>query len=41
MKSIYVDMDDVLTDSTEAFLAVLEQDFGKKVAFDEILDFDL
>lgn len=41
MKTVYVDMDDVLTDSTEAFLAVLEQDFGKKVAFDEIFDFDL
>lgn len=40
-KSIYVDMDDVLSASTLTFLRVLEQEFGKKYSFEDIIDFDL
>jgi len=39
--SIYVDIDDVLAESTLSFLSILEQDFGKTFAFDQIIDFDL
>ncbi len=41
MASIYIDMDDVLTESYLTFLAVLEREFGKKVVFSEIKTFDL
>jgi uncharacterized HAD superfamily protein len=39
--SIYVDMDDVLTQSSKVFLNVLEREFGKKKAYAQITDFDL
>jgi uncharacterized HAD superfamily protein len=39
--SIYVDIDDVLAESTLSFLSILEQDFGKIFSFDQITDFDL
>jgi uncharacterized HAD superfamily protein len=38
---IYVDLDDVLSETARAFLTLLEKEFGKTVAFDEITDFDL
>jgi len=41
MTSIYVDMDDVLTQSYQTFIDVLEREFGKKTAYSQITNFDL
>lgn len=41
MVSIYIDMDDVLCESNQTFLRILEKDFNKKVPYDEITSFDL
>lgn len=41
MVSIYIDMDDVLCESNETFLTVLEKRFNKKVHYDQITTFDL
>jgi len=41
MTSIYIDMDDVLTESNQTFLRVLERDFNKKIAYSQIKTFDL
>jgi uncharacterized HAD superfamily protein len=41
MLPIYVDLDDVLTDTTKTFIEVLQHEFGKIVAFEDILSFDL
>ena len=41
MLPIYVDFDDVLSDTTRAFLKILKQEFGKRVDFDDISSFDL
>ena len=41
MTSIYIDMDDVLTESNKTFLAVLERDFDKKIEYSQITTFDL
>lgn len=38
---IYVDLDDVLAESARGFLEVLEADFGRQVAFDDLHAFDL
>ena len=38
---IYVDLDDVLCRTARGFLEVLEREFGKKVAYEEIASFDL
>jgi len=38
---IYVDFDDVLCETAQEFLRVLDREFGRKVAFDEIYSFDL
>jgi len=40
-KQIYVDMDDVLAETGRTFLRVLASDFGKRVEWDEIHDYDL
>ena len=40
-KQIYVDLDDVLAETGRAILRVLETEFGKKVEWGEIHDFDL
>jgi uncharacterized HAD superfamily protein len=37
---IYVDLDDVLCRTTMHFLALLEREFGKRILYEEILDFD-
>lgn len=39
--AIYVDMDDVLCETARGFVALLERHFGRRVAFDQIHDFDL
>lgn len=41
MASIYIDMDDVLSESNQIFLQILERDFGKKVSYSQITTFDL
>lgn len=41
MTSIYIDMDDVLAESNQTFLRILERDFEKKVAYSQITTFDL
>ena len=40
MKTIYVDMDDVLCETARRFLVVIEREFGKQVAYDALTDFD-
>ena len=40
MKTIYVDMDDVLCETARRFLVVIEREFGKQVSYDKLLDFD-
>jgi uncharacterized HAD superfamily protein len=41
MSPIYVDFDDVLSDTTSAFLKILKLEFGKSVNFEDISSFDL
>ena len=41
MLPIYVDFDDVLSDTTSAFLEILQGEFGKSVNFEDIFSFDL
>ena len=41
MVSIYIDMDDVITQSHQTFIDVLEREFGKKGTYSQITDFDL
>ena len=41
MASIYVDMDDVLSESNQAFLTVLQREFKKNVEYSQITTFDL
>lgn len=40
-KTIYVDMDDVICETCRGFLALLESEFGRRVAFEDVRDFDL
>ena len=41
MQTIYVDMDDVLCQTAQHFLTILERDFGKKFSFEQLTDFDV
>ena len=41
MLPIYVDLDDVLCESTNAYLKILKREFNKKVHFENINSFDL
>lgn len=41
MISIYIDMDDVLTESYQTFINVLEREFGKTARYSQITSFDL
>ena len=41
MTSIYIDMDDVLSESNQTFLHILERDLGKKMEYSQITTFDL
>ena len=41
MPTIYVDMDDVIAESTATFIHIARREFGKKVAFEEIRSFNL
>lgn len=40
-RTIYVDMDDVLCETCRGFLALLQGEFGRRVAFADVTDFDL
>lgn len=40
-KQIYVDLDDVLSETGRTFLRVLAEEFGKEVEWDQIHDYDL
>ena len=40
-KQIYVDLDDVLAETGRVFLKVLESEFGKRVEWDQVHDYDL
>ena len=38
---IYVDLDDVLCDAARHFLAIVEREFGRRVDFEQLTDFDV
>jgi len=40
VRTIYVDMDDVLCETARRFLLIIEREFGKQVAYDRLTDFD-
>lgn len=40
-KKIYVDVDDVVSKTTETYTRVIEQEFGRRVSFDALTTFDL
>lgn len=41
MATVYVDMDDVLCQTAQHFLTILERDFGKRFTFEQLTDFDV
>lgn len=41
MQPVYVDMDDVLCQTAQHFLTILERDFGKRFIFEQLTDFDV
>jgi len=41
MLPIYVDLDDVIAESTRSYVGIVRQLFGRKVAYENILTFDL
>jgi len=40
-KLIYIDMDDVVSKTTDTYTGIVEQEFGKQVLFEQIVTFDL
>lgn len=40
-KTIYVDLDDVLCEAARHFLVVVEREFGKRVAYEQLTNFDI
>jgi uncharacterized HAD superfamily protein len=40
-KTIYVDLDDVLCQAARHFLAIVEREFGKRIAYEQLTDFDV
>ncbi len=40
-KSIYVDFDDVLCQTARHFLVVVEREFGKRVSYEQLTNFDI
>jgi uncharacterized HAD superfamily protein len=40
VRTIYVDMDDVLCETARRFLVIIGREFGKKVVYDKLTDFD-
>ena len=39
--TIYVDMDDVLCETARRFLTIVEREFGKRVAYEQLTNFDI
>jgi uncharacterized HAD superfamily protein len=40
-RTIYVDMDDVLCQAARHFLVIVEREFGKRIAYEELTNFDV
>ena len=40
-KTIYVDLDDVLCEAARHFLIVVEREFGKRIAYEQLTNFDV
>ena len=40
-KTIYVDMDDVLCETARGCLEIVERAFGKRIAYEQLTDFNL
>ena len=40
-RTIYVDMDDVLCQTARRFLAIVEREFGKRIAYEQLTNFDI
>jgi uncharacterized HAD superfamily protein len=40
-RTIYVDMDDVLCQTARRFLDIVERQFGKRMTYDQLTDFDI
>lgn len=40
-KTIYVDLDDVLCQAARHFIMIVERDFGKKISFGQLTNFDV
>jgi uncharacterized HAD superfamily protein len=40
-KTIYVDLDDVLCQTASYFLAIVEREFGKRIAYEDLIHFDM
>lgn len=40
-KTLYVDLDDVLCQTARHFLKIVEREFGKKVAYEQLTNFDV
>ena len=40
-KTIYIDMDDVLCHTARGCLTIIEREFGKQIAFEQLTTFDL
>ena len=40
-KQIYIDMDDVISKTTDTYAGIVAREFGKQVRFDQIVTFDL
>ena len=40
-KTVYVDLDDVLCQAARHFLLVVEREFGKRIAFEQLVNFDV
>jgi uncharacterized HAD superfamily protein len=40
-KTIYVDLDDVLCHTARHFLVIVEREFGKRVSYEELTNFDI
>ena len=41
MLPIYVDLDDVLADTTKSYVKIVRREFGKKILFEDVFSFDL
>ncbi|MSP39819.1 MAG: bifunctional metallophosphatase/5'-nucleotidase [Deltaproteobacteria bacterium] len=39
--SIYVDLDDVLCETARRFLVIVEREFGKRISYEQLTDFDI